>query len=194
MELHFYHSPNEPFFFSSVNKVNKMLKNKIMKKLFLTLMAVVATSIASFAQISLSDAYTGLVNLPGSVEKKIDKVPLCNNVAITDLQTVTYKGKAHAQEFIYTYESLPVVNQLIGANNQNEMACIFTEPSETGIYNILILVGEKGGPYIAAYGQTTPDGLELLRNCEVAMHGDQLMMNVVPLINVYEMVSVTETY
>lgn len=160
-----------------------------MKKLFLTLIAIVATSLAGMAQITLDDAYTQMVNLPGMTEKKIDNVQLTPNVSITNLQSATCKSGKYAQQFIYMYESLPVVNQLIGANNQNEMACAFTEPSDNGTYNVLFLVGEKGGPYVAAYGQTTAEGIEAIRNCDVSMNGDELEMAVAPTIDVIEFIT-----
>lgn len=159
-----------------------------MKKLFLTLIALVATSLAGFAQISLDDAYTSLVNQPGMVEKTIDSVQLAPGISITNLHSVSYKGARYAQEFIYTYESLPIVNQLIGANNQSEMACAFTEPSDNGVHNVLFLVGEKGGPYVAAYGQTTADGIEAIRNSEVSLEGDELIMAVTPTVDVVEFI------
>lgn len=163
-----------------------------MKKLFLTLIAVVASTLAGFAQISLNDAYTSLVNLPGSSEKKIENVQITPDAAITNLRSVSYKGGRYAQNFIYAYESLPIVNQLIGANNQNEMACAFTEPTDNGIYNVLFLVGEKGGPYVAAYGQTTAAGIEAIMNCEVSMDGDQLIMAVAPTVDVIEFMTMEE--
>lgn len=160
-----------------------------MKKLFLTLIALVACSFAGFAQISLDDAYTSLVNLPGATEKTIDSVQITPDASITNIKSVTYKGWRYAQDFIYTYESLPVVNQLIGANNQKEMACAFTEPSDNGIYNVLFLLGSKGGPYVAAYGQTTQAGLEAIMNSEVSLEGDQLVMAVAPTVDVVEFIT-----
>ncbi len=162
-----------------------------MKKLFLSLIAILATSLSGLAQITLDDAYSSLVNLPGMTEKSVDDVQISPNVAITNLQSVTCKSPRYLQEFIYTYESLPVVNQIIGANNQNEMACAFTEPSDNGVYNVLFLVGEKGGPYVAAYGQTTAEGIEAIRNCDVAMDGNDLVMAAAPQIDVVEFITMT---
>lgn len=160
-----------------------------MKKLFLTLIAVVACSLSGLAQISLEDAYSSLVNLPGSTEKTVKDVSLNQNASITNIKSVTTTNPQYAQDFIYTYESLPVVNLLIGANNQSETACAFTEPSDNGVYNVLFLVGVKGGPYTAAYGQTTAEGIEAIRNCEVAMQGDQLDMAITPQIDVVEFIT-----
>lgn len=160
-----------------------------MKKLFLSLIAIVATSIASMAQISLDDAYTSLVNMPGMTEKSIDSVQIDPNTSINNLKTVKCSSARYAQEFVYTYESLPVVNQLIGANNQDEMACAFTEPSDNGVYNVLFLLGEKGGPYVAAYGQTDAAGVEAIRNCDVSMQGGELVMAPAPTVDIVEFIS-----
>lgn len=166
------------------------LNIKTMKKLLFTLIALVATSFAGFAQISLDDAFSSLVNKPGMAEKIVDNVQLTPTVSISNVHSVTYKGTRYMQDFIYTYESLPVVNQLIGANNQNEMACVFTEPSNDGIYNVLFLVGQKKGPFVAAYGQTTAEGIEAIRNSEVSLQGDNLVMAVAPTIDVVEVVAI----
>lgn len=160
-----------------------------MKKLFLAFIAVVATCLGSAAQISLNDAYTGLVNHPGAIEKKAGNVELAPGIVIANLQTVTYKTPRYSQDFIYTVESLPLQNQLISAGNRNEMACAFTEPSKTGIYNVLFLIGEKGGKYMAAYGQTNAQGLEAIRNSEVNIDGDSLVMGVAPTVDVVEFFS-----
>lgn len=160
-----------------------------MKKLFLTLAAAIACTVSGFAQISLNDAYTSIVNHPGMVEKSVKDVQLNGNVSITNLKSITCTNPQYASEFYYTYESIPVVNMLIGANNQNNMACAFTEPSDNGVYNVLFLVGEKGSPYVAAYGQTTADGVEALRNCEVSMQGDELIMALAPTVEVVEFIT-----
>lgn len=160
-----------------------------MKKLFLTLIAVIACTLTGFAQITLNDAYSSIVNHPGMVEKSVKDVQINGDAVITNLKSVTCKGQRYAKEFYYTVESLPIVNMLIGANNRNDMACAFTEPSDNGIYNVLFLVGEKGGPYVAAYGQTTAEGVEAIRNCEVSMNGDQLIMAAAPTVDVIEFIT-----
>lgn len=160
-----------------------------MKKLFLTLIAVIACTVTGFAQISLNDAYSSIVNHPGMVEKSIKDVQLNGNASITNLKSVTCSGSKYASEFYYTYESLPIVNQLIGANNRNDMACAFTEPSDNGVYNVLFMVGGKGGPYVAAYGQTTAEGVEAIRNCNVSMNNDQLIMAIAPTVDVVEFIT-----
>lgn len=160
-----------------------------MKKLFLSLIAILATSLSGLAQISLEDAYSGLVNLPGMTEKSVDDVQISPDAVITNLQSATCRNGRYVQDFIYTYESLPVVNQIIGANNQNDMACAFTEPPVNGVYNVLFLVGQKGGSYVAAYGQTNAAGIEAIRNCDVSMDGNSLVMAAAPQIDVVEFIT-----
>lgn len=65
----------------------------------------------------------------------------------------------------------------------------FTEPSDSDVYNVLFLVGEKGGQYVAAYGQTTAEGLEAIRNCEVSMQGNELVMASAPTIDVVDFIT-----
>lgn len=161
-----------------------------MKKLFLTLIAVIATSVAGFAQISLDDAYTSLANLPGITEKKTENIQIAPGAQLTGVRSVICPASRYSQEFVYTYESLPINNMLIGANNQSEMACAFTEPSTTGTYNVFFIVGEKGGQMIAVYGQTNATGLEAIRNCEVSMQGDNLIMALAPQIDLVNIVTI----
>lgn len=159
-----------------------------MKKLLLSIIAVVAVVFSGSAQITLKDAYTSLVNNPGMIEKAMGTIQLAPGISITDLQSVTCNTSRYAQEFIYTYESLPVVNQIIGANNQKEMVCAFTEPSDNGVYNVLFIVGAKQGPFVAAYGQTSADGIEAIRNSDVSLAGDNLIMAVSPTIDIVQFI------
>lgn len=159
-----------------------------MKKLFLTLVALTACSVSGFAQITLNDAYTSLVNQPGMVEKKVDSIQITPDAVLSNVHSATCTTPKYYKEFIYTVESLPSVNMIIGANNQREMACAFTEATEDGTYNVLFLVGEQGGPYVAAYGQTSASGIEAIRNCDVKLQENQLVMAVAPSVNVIELV------
>lgn len=160
-----------------------------MKKFILTLVAIVACSVAGMAQITLSDAYTSLVNQPGMVEKNVGDVQLAPGATIYNLETVKAPAR-YAQEFVYTYESLPINYMLIGANNTEEMVSAFTEPSDTGVYNVFFLVGQKGGPYVAALGQTDDAGLEAIRNSEVSLQGGNLQMAVSPQVDIVDVVSI----
>lgn len=161
-----------------------------MKKFFVTLIAIMATSLAGFAQISLDDAYNYLSSLPGMTEKTVDNVTLMPGVEITGLKSVSGQMARYQDEFINAYESLPIDNMLIGVNNQKEMACSFSEPSDNGVYNVFFIVGEKGGKIMAAYGQTSAEGLEAIANCDVALEGDELQMAIAPEIDMIEIIEV----
>ncbi|MCM1490986.1 MAG: hypothetical protein NC095_09200 [Muribaculum sp.] len=161
-----------------------------MKKFFLTLIALVATSIAGYAQISLDDAYNYLSSLPGMSEQQVGSVTLAPGVQITGMKSVSGSMARYQDEFINAYESLPIDNMLIGVNNQQEMACSFSEPSDTGVYNVFFIIGEKGGKLTAAYGQTNADGLEAIANCDVSLDGKQLEMAVAPQIDMIEVIEI----
>lgn len=161
-----------------------------MKKLFFTLIALFATSVAGFAQISLDDAYTFLKSVPGMTENHVDKVTLAPGIEITNLKSVSGKQAKCQAAFINAYESLPIDNMLIGVNNQTEMACSFSEPSDSGIYNVFFIVGEKGGKMTAAYGQTTAEGLEAIANCDVTLDQNGLEMAIAPQIDMIEIVEI----
>ena len=164
-----------------------------MKKLFLTLIAIVATSLAGMAQISLSDAYTSLVNMPGMRESKATTVQIDANTQIQNLQTVTAKGRSHAQEFIYTIESLPLQNVLLSANNHKDLAMVFTEPAVNGVYNVLVIASDTpAGIYTASYGQTNQAGVEAIRNCCVSMDGSEIVIVPTPEAEEVEFISFTE--
>lgn len=161
-----------------------------MKKIFVTLIALVATSLASFAQITLEDAYSYLSNLPGITQKQVGDVTLTPGVQITGLTSVSGSMARYQDNFINAYESLPIDNMLIGVNNREEMACSFSEPSDNGVYNVFFIVGEKGGKIMAAYGQTTAEGLEAIANCDVSLDGKNLEMAVAPQIDVIEIIDI----
>lgn len=161
-----------------------------MKKFFLTLIALVATSLAGFSQITLEDAYSYLSSLPGIAKHQVGDVILSPGVQITGLTSVSGSLSRYQNQFINAYESLPIDNMLIGVNNREEMACSFTEPSDNGVYNVLFIVGEKGGKIMAAYGQTTAEGIQAISNCDVSLNGKNLQMAVAPQIDVIEIIDV----
>lgn len=161
-----------------------------MKKYLFTLVAVLATSISAFCQISLGDAYSFLASQPGISENKAADITLAPGVQITGLKSVSGSMAKYEDAFINAYESLPIDNMLIGVNNQKEMACSFTEPSDDGVYNVLFIVGEKGGKMTAAYGQTTAEGLQAIENCDVRLDSNELTMQVAPQFDVIEIIEV----
>ena len=154
-----------------------------MKKLFLTLIALVAASAACFAQITLKDAYEGLADLPGMSSKSAQTVKvdgndaICNVVSASAQTSSASSAQNYRDQFIYMIESLPIRNMLVGANNQREMATIFAEPAGNGQYNILVLKANTlSGDFTASYGQADQATVDAIRNCQVSMDSDELLM------------------
>ena len=151
-----------------------------MKKLFFTLIAVFATSLASLAQITLSDAYTSLAQLPGMSAKSTSTVQIDGSATINNAKTVSVSTNnvgAMRNQFFYMIESLPLRNQLIGANNQRELASVFAEPAGNGMYNVLVMKGNAlTGTFTATYGQTNKAGIDAISNCELTMDSDELVL------------------
>ena len=69
-----------------------------MKKLFLTLIALVATSGACFAQITLKDAYEGLADLPGMKAKTVQSVNVDGNAAISNVVSASAQASSHLHD------------------------------------------------------------------------------------------------
>ncbi len=161
-----------------------------MKKVLLSLIAVLASSLAAFSQITLGEAYNYLSGLPGMTEHKAENVTLSPGVQITGLKSVSGPMSRYEANFINAYESLPIDNMLIGVNNRQEMVCSFSEPSDNGVYNVFFIIGEKGGKMIAAYGQTDAEGLEAIANCDVSLDKNVLEMAVAPQIDMVEVIDV----
>lgn len=168
-----------------------------MKKLILTLAAIAAVTFSSSAQITLSDAYSSLAELPGMSIKATNSVQIDGITTIDDARVSTVKTSnagAMRNEFFYMIESLPLRSQVIGANNQHEIASIFAEPAANGKYNVLIMKGDAStGEFSAVYGQTDRQGVEAINSCELTMDAKELTMtpaDKVPVDNHY--MSMTE--
>lgn len=159
-----------------------------MKKLFLTLIALVATSLASFSQVSLYNVYEYLAEQPGMKAKNLGTVTIDGTSSIIDAQVVN--GNAtQARKFQLAVESLPSVNMILGASNQKEMTVAFTEAPTGDIFNVLLLVGQKGGFYTALYGQTDAAGIDAISNSEVTLQGQNLVITTTPQIELVEIVT-----
>lgn len=170
-----------------------------MKKLFLTLIALVATSAACFAQITLKDAYEGLADLPGMKAKTVQSVNVDGNAAISNVVSASAQASNASasqnfrDQFIYTIESLPIRNMLVGANNQREMATIFAEPAGNGQYNVLVLKANSlSGDYTASYGHASQATVDAIRNCQVSMDSDELVMTTTPAAGNAQFISMTK--
>lgn len=151
-----------------------------MKKQIFTLIAAATLAGSSYAQITLSDAYDGIAAIPALQAQKQDYTTLPGTTAKVDhaksASAAGYKGAQDvATEFIYTVESLPLRNLLVGANNQNEMAYVFAEPAANGGYNILILEADLiSGNYNCTYGHTDAAGVDAIRKSNVDMDASHL--------------------
>ncbi len=153
-----------------------------MKKLFLTLVAIMAVSLTGFARTSLADAYNSLSKLSGMSETKAQKVMVDNNSAIKNMKTasISVSGddiQAYREKFIFESENLPVRKMIVGANNMRDMAMIYAEPTGYGSYNILIIKGDtESGNFSASYGQTTAAGVKAIKGSQVTMDSQELVI------------------
>ncbi|MEZ3549539.1 MAG: hypothetical protein K1W02_02225 [Muribaculaceae bacterium] len=157
-----------------------------MKKLFLSLVAIAATSLAGFADTSLAQAYSELSGISGMTEKKVSNVQVDGKASISNIKTskASVSGENaenYRAKFIYTMESLPVRKMVMGANNQRELAAVYAEPIGGGKYNVLIVKGDAlGGSFSASFGQTTKAGVNAIRNSSVTMDAEGLAIMTTP--------------
>lgn len=154
-----------------------------MKKHILTLVAIAAGSVAAMGQITLGDAYGCLADL-GPMGRQSDPTVQIGKSAEATVRNVKtarcsgVKGSDMQNQFIYTVESLPIREQVFGANNGNDMAVIYAEPAGNGVYNILVLMSDtQGGDYVASYGQTDAAGVAALRDYDVTMDDASISLN-----------------
>ncbi|MDE5675845.1 MAG: hypothetical protein K2I44_10965 [Muribaculaceae bacterium] len=157
-----------------------------MKKFILSIAVIAATSFASFADTTLSEAYNALSNLSGMSEKSASTLQITPNASIKNVKTsVVNTSSANAQEyrdkFIYMMENLPVRDMVIGANNQRELAAVYSTPAGGGIYNVLIVTGNTlEGNFSVSYGQTNRAGINAIRNSQVSMDSQELVVTSSP--------------
>lgn len=154
-----------------------------MKKIFIALIAIVATSFSSFADTSLKEAYDALSKIKGMTAQSYDKVLIDEGITLnnitTSTMTVTYGDvQAYRDAFIYEMENLPVRQMVVGANNMRELAAIYATPAGAGKYNVLIVTGDTlDGKFTASYGQTNAAGIKSLKSLNVIMDNNELMMS-----------------
>lgn len=153
-----------------------------MKKIILSLVAIVATTFAGFADTSLAEAYSGLAKMSGMTEKTASKVQIDNSNVISNVKTASVTAtqgnvQDYRDNFIYMMENLPVRNMVIGANNMRELASVYSAPAGGGMYNVLIIKGNTlDGNFSVSYGQTNAAGIKAIRSCQVAMDAGELVM------------------
>lgn len=152
-----------------------------MKKLFLTLIAIAATSVASFADTTLAEAYKSLAGMSGMKEVEFDSKAIDDNVTFTNIATSSVMAsqadvESYRAGFIYELENLPVRNMIIGANNMREIAAVYATPAANGKYDVLIIQGNAlNGSFQASYGQTTKAGINAIRSSQLSMDADALV-------------------
>lgn len=157
-----------------------------MKKIFISIAAIAATTFASFADTSLSEAYNALSGMTGMSEKSVSAIQISPDASIKNVKTATVSSASgNAQEyrdkFIYMMENLPVRNMVIGANNQRELAAVYSSPAGGGLYNILIVTGNTlEGNFAVSYGQTNSAGVNAIRNSQVSMDSQELVVSSSP--------------
>lgn len=144
-----------------------------MKTLFLSLIAVVATSLVSFAQSPLHEAYLSLADLPGAKAKSDMTIQVNGKADVNQARTVTTTSKSNIEglrnEFMDVIESLPKDKMVMSANNQNEVATVFAEPGEHNLYNVLILQGDAvTGTFSATFGTSTESDVEAMGTTELS--------------------------
>lgn len=153
-----------------------------MKKIFLAIVAVVASFGMSFADTTLESAYDQLSSLPGMSEKKVENVKIGQNAVIRNVRSSSAQVEekvigVYRDKFVWMTENLPVRNMVIGANNRREMAAVYATPTAGGDYTVLIFKGNAlNGNFSISYGQTTPEGVAEINSASIEMDSDELVM------------------
>lgn len=154
-----------------------------MKKLFLTLVTIAATSLAGFADTTLAEAYKALSGMSGMKETQATAVQYDQNITFKSLSTASVTSSASNVQnyrdcFIYMMENLPVRNMVIGANNMRELAAVYATPAGGGVYDVLLVSGDAlSGNFSVSYGQTNAAGVKAIRSYQVNMDADQLVFS-----------------
>ena len=153
-----------------------------MKKIFLSLIALAATTFAGYADTSLAEAYSGLAKLPGMSEQSTQNIQIDGNNAITNVKIASVQAtqgnvQDYRDNFIYMMENLPIRNMVIAANNMRELASVYATPAGGGQYNVLIITGDtNAGSFSVVSGKTTAAGVSAIRQCNVSMDATELVM------------------
>lgn len=151
-----------------------------MKKLILSLVAILGTATASFADTTLSQAYKSLSGLSGMQETYVQSIAIDQNSALKNVKTSAVAAsldntQAYRSAFIYELENLPVRNIVMGANNMRELATVYATPAGNGMYDVLMITGDSvGGVYSATFGQTDKAGVAAIQNSQLQMNPSAL--------------------
>ncbi len=153
-----------------------------MKKILLTMVAVMASGLAVFADTTLESAYEQLSVLPGMSEKSVGKVKIGETTNLRNVRTATANVgqsdiSAYRDKFVWMTENLPVRNMVIGANNRREMAAVYAVPTGGGDYTVLVFNGNAvTGDFSVSYGQTTPAGIAEMNSANLEMDNAEITM------------------
>lgn len=156
-----------------------------MKKLILSIVSIAATSLASFADTSLAEAYNGLAALSGMSESTSQTIQVNPSVAIKNVKTSSVNvssgdAQSYREKFIYMMENLPVRDMVIGANNMRELAAVYTTPAGNGQYNVLVVTGNTlDGNFSVSYGQTSKAGVNAMKASIVNMDKNKLAVTTI---------------
>lgn len=138
-----------------------------MKKHLYALLAAGILAGSANAQITLSDAYDGIAAIPAVKCTNCADSPVACKAHLNNTKCAVAKDYKGAQdirtEMIYTIESLPIRNMLVGVNNADEMAYVFAEPIGNGVFNVLVIEADDvNGNYDCTYGTTDQSGVDAL--------------------------------
>ena len=154
-----------------------------MKKIFLSLIALAATTFAGYADTSLAEAYSGLAKLSGMTEQTAQKVQIDSNNVICNVKTSSVSApqgsvQDYRDNFIYMMENLPIRNMVIAANNMRELASVYATPAGGGNYNVLVIKGNTlDGNFSVSYGQADAAAVKAMRQMQVSMDPTELVMS-----------------
>lgn len=152
-----------------------------MKKLFLSIIAILAVSLTSFAQVTLHDAYLQIKDIPG-MKIKNDQALQINGIAnVNQARTASAVTDKNADRlrtrFTETIASLPSEEVIVNSGNQSEFATILVEPSDHNLFNVLILQGDAlTGQFSATYGTTTAEEVDAISSSKKVIETNDLVL------------------
>lgn len=152
-----------------------------MKKLILSLIAILSISLYSSAQITLHEAYLSLKDIPGMKVKDSQTLQVNGIADINGARTATVKTNDHADrlqgDFFNYIEQIPAGDMVASSDNTHEFSRVFAEPTDHNFYNVLILQGDSiTGIFSATYGTSTADDVEAMRSGSLSSNGSALVL------------------
>ena len=154
-----------------------------MKKLILSLIAILSVSLLSSAQTSLHRTYMSLKDIPGMKVKDSQTIQVNGIADINGARTATVKSNDHAErlkgDFLNNINEIPSSDMVANADNTHEFARIFAEPGDHNFYNVLVVQGDAiSGIFTATYGTATAEDVEAIRS-GLSSNGAELVLTTV---------------